>query len=72
MWSSYETCNSREMKIHIVALWVMAPCSLVDRSPNFGGKYLIHLQCRMVLLCVVNQTTTILAKVSDQIPALDL
>jgi hypothetical protein len=27
----------------IVVVWVMTPCSLVDRNQNFGGTYSFHL-----------------------------
>jgi hypothetical protein len=35
-------------KMLIVVFWVVTPCSIVGDYRRFGGKYLLHLQSRVI------------------------
>jgi hypothetical protein len=34
---------------HIIVIWVMMPCSLIDGHQCFGGSYCLHIQVRSQL-----------------------
>jgi hypothetical protein len=37
------------VKIHVVAFWVLTPCSLIGENQRFRGIYCLHLQDNLAL-----------------------